>query len=404
MAHKWEFRNRFRRNAFGWRSSSLAVQRVKEAVSEIKKIAKSDPLLAAEGAVIFLEKISPALEQVDSSSGAIGAAVNNAIVSLVPIIQKAPIKAPEREKLLNRLWQAIEEDSMPYIETLGEYWGELCADEDMASVWADEFIGTVRTMWTHERREGGYGYFKGTSACFSSLLFAKRYHEVLELLDLAPVKFWHYRQWGVKALFAMGKKKEALRFAEESHGLNENPIAIAEACEAILLSSGLAEEAYRRYAIQANQKTTYLSTFRAIAKKYPGKKAEMILSDLVASTPGREGKWFAAANSAGLYAQALELARRSPCDPKTLLRASRDRLESEPIFAAEVGFLALHWIVEGYGYEIDGGDVIAAYELSMKAAVNCGMEIEMRDRIKKLVDGVGQNQRFVKNVLGERLG
>jgi hypothetical protein len=202
----------------------------------------------------------------------------------------------------------------------------------------------------------------------------------------------------------MGKKKEALSFAEESHGLNENPIAIAEACEAILLSSGLAEEAYRRYAIQANQKTTYLSTFRAIAKKYPGKKAEMILSDLVASTPGREGKWFAAANSAGLYAQALELARRSPCDPKTLLRASRDRLESEPIFAAEVGFLALHWIVEGYGYEIDGGDVIAAYELSMKAAVNCGMEIEMRDRIKKLVDGVGQNQRFVKNVLGERLG
>lgn len=403
MAHKWEFRNRFRRNAFGWRSSSLAVQRVKEAVSEIKKIAKSDPLLAAEGAVIFLEKISPALEQVDSSSGAIGTAVNNAIISLVPIIQKAPIKAPEREKLLHRLWQAIEDDSMPYIETLGEYWGELCADEDTASVWADEFIGTVRTMWNHERREGGYGYFKGTSSCFSALYFAKRYREILELLELAPHKFWHYRQWGVKALIAMGKKKEGLRFAEESHGLNENPISIAEACEAILLSSGLTEEAYRRYAIQANQKTTYLSTFRAIAKKYPGKKVEMILSDLVASTPGREGKWFAAANSAGLYATALELAKRSPCDPKTLIRASKDRLESEPIFAAEVGFLALYWIVEGYGYEISGGDVIAAYELSMKAAVNCGMEIEMRDRIKKLVDGVGQNQRFVKNVLGERL-
>ncbi|MHB8508959.1 MAG: hypothetical protein ACYDGR_09990 [Candidatus Dormibacteria bacterium] len=42
--------------------------------------------LAADGAVALLERISPALEQVDSSSGAIGTAVNNAIDELVPII------------------------------------------------------------------------------------------------------------------------------------------------------------------------------------------------------------------------------------------------------------------------------------------------------------------------------
>ena len=34
--HKWEFRARFRRRAFGWRSQP-AIKRVKEAVSEIKK-------------------------------------------------------------------------------------------------------------------------------------------------------------------------------------------------------------------------------------------------------------------------------------------------------------------------------------------------------------------------------
>jgi hypothetical protein len=73
---RWQFAGRFRRNAFGWRSQP-AIQRVREAVSELRKAARSDPLLAAEGAVLFLEKVSPALEHVDSSSGAIGTAVNH---------------------------------------------------------------------------------------------------------------------------------------------------------------------------------------------------------------------------------------------------------------------------------------------------------------------------------------
>ncbi len=45
----------------------------------------------AEGAVLFFEKVSPALEHVDSSSGAIGTAVNNTIDALVPIIADARI-------------------------------------------------------------------------------------------------------------------------------------------------------------------------------------------------------------------------------------------------------------------------------------------------------------------------
>ncbi len=77
-AHKWTFRTRFRRRAFGWRSQT-AIKRIKEAVSEIKKTARKDPLLGAEGAVLFLEKVSPAIEQVDSSSGAIGTAASNAV-------------------------------------------------------------------------------------------------------------------------------------------------------------------------------------------------------------------------------------------------------------------------------------------------------------------------------------
>ena len=95
-AHKWEFRARFRRHAFGWKSQP-AIKRIKEAVSEIKLVARGDELLAAEGAVLFLEKVSPALERVDSSSGAIGTAVNNAVAAVVDIIASAPRSArPDR--------------------------------------------------------------------------------------------------------------------------------------------------------------------------------------------------------------------------------------------------------------------------------------------------------------------
>lgn len=116
-AHKREFARRFRRQAFGWRSRP-AIQRVKEAVSEIKQMARRNPLLAAEGAVLFLEKVSPALEQVDSSSGAIGTAVNRAIAELVAIIASAPADAATREAWLERLWQAHADDQIPYIDSI----------------------------------------------------------------------------------------------------------------------------------------------------------------------------------------------------------------------------------------------------------------------------------------------
>jgi hypothetical protein len=40
----------------------LPIRRIKEAVAEIKKAARKDKVLGAEGAVIFLEKVSGALD------------------------------------------------------------------------------------------------------------------------------------------------------------------------------------------------------------------------------------------------------------------------------------------------------------------------------------------------------
>ena len=74
-AHKWTFKARFRANAYGWKGTALATKRLKEAVSEIKKVAKSDPIAAADGAVSLMERICPALQGIDGSSGALGNAV-----------------------------------------------------------------------------------------------------------------------------------------------------------------------------------------------------------------------------------------------------------------------------------------------------------------------------------------
>lgn len=85
--HSWRFKTRFRRHAFGWKSQP-AITGLQEALSEIKQVARLEPVLAAEGAIALLERISPALEHVDSSSGAIGGAVNRTVAELVPIIAR----------------------------------------------------------------------------------------------------------------------------------------------------------------------------------------------------------------------------------------------------------------------------------------------------------------------------
>ncbi len=399
--HKWEFRARFRRHAFGWKSQP-AIKRIKEAVSEIKKVARKDKLLAAEGAVLFLEKVSPALEHVDSSSGAIGTAVNNAIAALVDIIATAPADEATRDKWLERLWEAYQDDDIPYIELLGDYWGELCVSKEIASRWADQLVGTCKMAWSPDPNLRGF--FKGTTNCLSALLAAERYDELLALLDMAPYKMWHYRQYGVNALAALGKKVEAIHYAEEGRGLNDSPIAIARACEEVLLSSGLADEAYERYGLVANQAGTYAAWFRAVAKKYPYKKPYEILDDLVAHTPGEEGKWFAAAKGAKLFDEAIALANRTPCSPQTLTRAARDFEEKRPEFAVEAGMTALHWLVEGYGYEVTGLDVLNAYSHTMKAAENAGCAEETQKRIHDLVARESFGERFVTNVLGRQLG
>lgn len=398
-AHKWEFKARFRRHAFGWKSQP-AITRIKQAVAEIKKVAKKDPGLAAEGAVAFLERVSPALEHVDSSSGSIGTAVGNAIGELVPIIASAPADAKTRDAWLERLFEAHQEDQIPYIERLADHWGELCASKEVASAWADKLVGITRMALSPDKNLRGH--FHGTSACLSALYRAERFDELIDLLRVDTI--WPYKQWAVRAMAASGKKAEALRYAESCRSPWASDHEVNSVCEEILLSSGMVDEAYARYGVRANQGGTYLATFRAVSKKYPHKAAGEVLADLVKTTPGDEGKWFAAAKDAGLYDEALALASRTPCDPKTLARAARDYTEKQPAFAIGAGLLSLYWLVQGYGYEITSVDVWDAYRATLAAAERHGSAAEVRERVRKMVAAEGAGERFVTKVLGRELG
>lgn len=398
--HKWQFSPRFRRGAFGWKSQP-AIDRIKQALSEIKQVTRKEPVLAAEGAVLFLVKLSPALEQVDSSSGAIGAAVNRAVELLVPIIAAADIDEILRQKWLERLWDAIDQDEMPYLESLGNFWGELCGTPKLASSWADRFVPLVASVWRPAARP--HGFFKGTGACMSALFASGRHEAILSLLATARHTYWNDRRWGVKALASMGRQEEAIEYAEASRGLSAPVSAIATACEEILLSSGLANKAYTLYALDANQNATNLGTFRAIVKKYQSKPAETVLRDLVAQHPGQEGKWFAAAKHAGLLELAIELANQSPGDPRTLIRAARDYAVEQPAFALSTGTIALRDMACGHGYEITGLDILDAYSAIMLAATAAGVpETEMKERIRALI-AAPQVSKFVSKVLAHHL-
>jgi hypothetical protein len=395
--HKWEFAPRFRRDIFGWKSD-LPIKRIKEALTEIRKIARKEPALAAEGAVLLLEKLSPALMHVDSSSGALGSAVNKAIEVLVPIIATGTEDAVIKEKWLDRLWQAIEDDQMPYIEHLKTFWGELCATRELASHWADTFLPTTRYVMLEEK---AFAIYNGQEACLSALYFSGRYDEIKELVTHAQHKYWHDQRWLIKALFAQGKKTEAIQYAHANRGPYVSEYEIAEICEDILLSSGMHEEAYQRYGLIANQATTNLATFRAITKKYPHKDQAEVLNDLVDRDPLDKGKWFAAAKDAGLYDRAIALIQDSPTDPRTLFRACRDYAEKRPGFALASGLAAFKWIGLGYGYEIDQYEVRELYQALVVAATHASLTPEqLAEHLQALIAITPQaNQVFLMGAM-----
>lgn len=397
--HPWAFRARFRRTAFGWKGSKLAIERIHEALAEIRVVARQDPASAAEGAVLFLEKLSPALNQIDSSSGALGNATYAAVQELVPLIGSAPVDTTTRKKWLDRLFDAIQDDDPPYIEHLGDHWGDLCATPELASAWADQLLPTQRNV-LRERKRGTYAFFSGTTLCYSALFSASRHDELLELLALDPHPIWQYMVWGARVLAARGQVDEAIAYVRERAGSTTSLETIARFAEKTLLKAGRRAEAFDQYALPANQANSNLSTFRALAKKYPELAPDKLLGHLIASTPGEPGRWFATAKTLKLLDRATQLAWASPCDPKTLTRAARDHLVKQPAFAMQCALAALHWMSVGHGYELTGFDAHEAHRLAIEAAGNAQQSAQAQAAIEQVLAADRPMSAWLRKALG----
>jgi hypothetical protein len=149
---KWAFKPGLRAGAFGWRGSAKAIDRLKAASAEIRAVRRSDPVTAAEGVVALSERIWPAFEHIDTSSGALGTAVHRTLETLLPVLIDAPADQKTRAAWLERLRTAIRDDGVDYLAPISERFGEIAAFPALMNDHADRDLDLIRAAWSDHAR------------------------------------------------------------------------------------------------------------------------------------------------------------------------------------------------------------------------------------------------------------
>jgi hypothetical protein len=156
------------------------------------------------------------------------------------------------------------------------------------------------------------------------------------------------------------------------------------------------------YAARAN---TYLGVFRATVRRYPELDPRQVLIDLIEAR-GEQGKWFAAAKSAGFLDVALDCARLGTTEPATLLRAARDFVKSEPRFSAQIALQAISDLLAGKGYEPTTLDLSQACDHFFAASARCGDEESAEDTLRRVLHEAvaGASDPIMCEAMHRRLG
>jgi hypothetical protein len=382
-AHKWAFKPGMRAGAYSWRSSSKAIERLKSASSEIRAVARVDPVTAAEGVIALAERIWRAFEHIDSSSGALGNAVRRTLEELLPVLIDAPADEKTRAKWLEQLREAIEDDSVDYLAPIADRFGQIAAYPALMSLHADRDLEMIEAAWSDHMH---FIHVPTGTLTLSCLLEAGRYDELLELLERKKTRLWFDEKFGAEALLRQGREDDALARAEAlllDQRRQWGHVEIAAFCERILVSQGREEEAYRRFGLPSVSGNTYLAIWRDLVKRYPDLDARRILEDLM-DTHGTRGKWFAAAKTARFLDIALDCAAHHDAAPATLIRAARDLKLKEPGFAMAVALQAIRHLLEGRGYEPSPIDIDDAVEHLMVAAARLDEVDQARQALQRI--------------------
>ena len=401
--HKWAFKPGMRANAFGWRGSAKATQRLKSASAEIRAVNRADPVTAADGVVALAARIWPAFEHIDTSSGALGTAVRRTLDDLVPILIAAPADEKTRAKWLEQLRAAIEDDGVDYLAPISERFGEIAIYPALMTLHADRDLVLIHRAWSDWER---YSHVSTATLTLSCLLEAGRYDDLLALLAVKKSRLWFDDKFGAEALLRQGREDDALAYAEallEGDRQTWGHHDICRFCEAILVRQGKADEAYRRFGLPTASGNTWLAMWRDLVKRYPDRDARALLEDLIA-LHGRKGKWFAAAKTATYFDIALDCAADHEAAPATLIRAARDFAIKEPAFAADVALHAIRHLLAGRGYEPSPFDIDEAVDHLMTASTRIdrrGWVIAALQRLMATTPGDDLMQRRLGQKLTE---
>jgi hypothetical protein len=215
-----------------------------------------------------------------------------------------------------------------------------------------------------------------------------------------PHPIFPHAIWGARVLAHQGKVDDAIAYLKDRSGNSISEHSIACFAEDLLLKTDRRSEAFDRYALLANQGTSNLSTFRALAKKYPELESAKLLDHLVQSTPAEPGKWFATAKTLKMFDRARQLAWASPSDPRTLVRAARDHRVAHPEFAMQCALAALHWMSMGHGYELTSTDVVEAHQLATEVARASLQSGQVNVSIEQFLDPARPMAGWMRRALG----
>jgi hypothetical protein len=344
---------------------------------------------------MLCELLPAAIEGIEDPVGTVAAAVGRSIDALAPVVAAAPTSATERDAWLERLWAALRADEAGHLRRLAEHWGALCVTPTRARCGRR---GCCR------RRARGWRA-AASVACLASQVAAGDARGGAGAAGVA-----HDRGLARETVRGAGAGGErggwtaALSYAQASNPLGHRHAQdIARVCEAVLLAAGQREAAYREYAVAAHWRQNCRQTFDALLRAYPEVGPSQLLEDLIAASPGQEGRWFATACALRFHGLAAEIAGRSPCDPRTLIRAGLQQLEGDPGFAGEVGLAALRWLCGGHGVEISGDDVYAAHDLARAAALRTGTQGALRAAVAALCDQPHPAAQWVHGLLAREL-
>lgn len=374
----WAFRRRLRPNAFGWRNTA-AIAAVKDAIRELRAVARKEPARAAAGAVELLERIPAACAHTDDSSGALQRQICAVIDLLEQWFGRAGLPDDEHEALLERLWQSWLEDDMSWLDELSDRWGPFCVSPERASRWADRVAAgrsEVEDPGDHLETWKRSGRFE---LPYLSLLHAAGRHEEV-IRRVTPESWWLSRRWAIRSLRALGRRAEALRLIRVD-AAGARPQEAERMAEEILLDSGLREQAWADHALAAAEDVNRVLWLKRLLERYPERTPTEVLERLVAATPTREGRWFAAARQAGLLDEALALARVSPAEPATLQTAVFRHADSEPAFAFEAGLLAIRGLANGDAFDPEKIEFEDLCDALLAIARREGRVPELRERV-----------------------